>query len=207
MVLILRQRIADKLIEIGAVKIDTADPFIWSSGIQSPIYCDNRLTMSYPEIRNMIAQAFIKEMDHEQVDIVAGCATAGIPHAAFISQQLDLPMIYVRSKPKEHGLNNLIEGSFRKGDRVVVIEDLVSTGQSAIQVANALKNEGCHVEKVFSIFTYGLSCAKDNFVDANLTHESLVTFDDIIGQLVERNDIAKSEQDNLLAWRDDLVLS
>ncbi|GAA0460793.1 orotate phosphoribosyltransferase [Alkalibacillus silvisoli] len=206
MVEILHPTIAEKLINIHALKINTQDPFIWSSGIESPIYCDNRLTMSYPEVRRLIAKAFAWKIDRNKIDVIAGCATAGIPHAAFVSEQLNLPMIYVRSKPKGHGLENMIEGHVNEGGRVVVIEDLISTGQSAIKAAQALRDQGFHVEKVLSIFTYGLKEAKDNFEQVALKYESLVTFDDVVSVLVKQGELTEREQEGLLNWRNALIL-
>ena len=143
------------LLEIGAVQIQPDDPFTLSSGLMSPIYCDNRLTMSYPEIRRSIRNRFTQQIEAlGAIDVIAGCATAGIPHAAFVSELLDLPMIYVRSKPKSHGKGSQIEGKLHKGQKVVLIEDLFSTGGSAIQAAEAIKEAGGEVIKIIAIFSY-----------------------------------------------------
>ncbi|WP_017186646.1 orotate phosphoribosyltransferase [Alkalibacillus haloalkaliphilus] len=207
MVIISRQTIAQRLIDINALKVNVQEPFTWSSGIQSPVYCDNRLTMSYPDVRQTIANAFVNETKDLDVDVIAGCATAGIPHAAFVSDQLNLPMVYVRSKPKGHGLENMIEGKVDQCERVVVIEDLISTGTSAIKAAEALKEQGCHVVKVLSIFSYGLNEAEDNFKEAGFEYESLVTFEDVASLLTTNGNITEAEREQVLNWRDDLVLS
>lgn len=170
------------LIAIEAVKIETKEFFTWTSGVRSPIYCDNRLTMSYPEIRRRIANAFVERIG-DNVDVIAGCATAGIPHAAWIADILDLPMVYVRSSAKKHGKGNKIEGVVKSGQRAVVIEDLISTGKSSIQAAEALEEVGVEVVEVLSIFTYGLDAADVAFQEAKLAYRSLATYDELVEEL------------------------
>ena len=151
----LKDELTRELLEIKAVQINANDYFTWTSGIKSPIYCDNRLTMSYPAVRKKIVTAFAEKIAamEEKPDIIAGCATAGIPHAAWLAEKLDLPMVYVRSKPKGHGKGNQIEGKISRGQKVLVIEDLISTGGSSIESAKALQAEGADVLAVFAIFT------------------------------------------------------
>ncbi|EKE31874.1 orotate phosphoribosyltransferase [Salimicrobium jeotgali] len=178
-------KLAEALMEIGAIQINTAEFFTWTSGIESPIYCDNRLTISYPSVRKEICRQFaarIKELPGE-VDVIAGCATAGIPHAAWLSEELGLPMVYVRGSKKKHGKENLIEGEITAGQRVVVIEDLISTGGSAVQAAAALKDTGAHVKEVLSIFTYELPQSADVFREADLSYSSLLTYSELIDTL------------------------
>ncbi|RWZ60665.1 orotate phosphoribosyltransferase [Halobacillus fulvus] len=192
------------LIEIGAVKIETENLFTWTSGLKSPIYCDNRLTMSYPDVRKKIAHQFaetIRELG--EVDVIAGCATAGIPHAAWVADLLELPMVYVRSSAKKHGKGNQIEGEFKKGQRVVVIEDLISTGKSSIAAAEALRESGAEVVTVLSIFTYGLEKAEEAFQEHNLTYQSIASYEELLSQLLESGQLQTEERDQLAEWRTD----
>lgn len=198
--------LAKDLLKIGAVQIKTDDYFTWSSGIKSPIYCDNRLTMSYPAIRENIANAFltmIKEMDLRP-DVIAGTATAGIPHASWLSDRLQVPMVYVRSKPKGHGKGNQIEGAFQSGQNVLVIEDLISTGTSSIDAANALQDEGMNVLGVCAIFTYGLKEGQRQFDEAGFEHYTLLSFDDILELLLTEKRLSENEAHELLRWRQTL---
>lgn len=200
--------LARDLLEIKAVQIkpNPENYFTWTSGIKSPIYCDNRLTMSFPEIRKKITAVFaeiIGKMD-EKPEVIAGCATAGIPHAAWLADSLNLPMVYVRSKPKGHGKGNQIEGEFDKGARVLVIEDLISTGGSSIASAQALQKKGAEVQGVLAIFTYGLKKSIQQFSDANLPLQTITGFDQLIDALVEDGKISNQEKSELLAWRNDL---
>ncbi|SFB19401.1 orotate phosphoribosyltransferase [Lentibacillus halodurans] len=199
----LNDEIAKDLLSIKAVQIRPDDYFTWTSGIKSPIYCDNRLTMSYPEIRNKIANAFvqlIKQMD-QLPDIIAGCATAGIPHAAWVADKLGLPLVYVRSEPKSHGKANQIEGKFETGQRVIVIEDLISTGGSALETADVLKREGADVIGVLAIFTYGLEKAKQQFSEAKCEYRTITNYDEILELLVEDRSITSAERQQLETWR------
>ncbi|OZU90383.1 orotate phosphoribosyltransferase [Virgibacillus indicus] len=196
------------LLKIKAVQINPSQEnyFTWTSGIKSPIYCDNRLTMSYPEIRKKITSAFVEiinEMD-EKPEVIAGCATAGIPHAAWLADSLSLPMVYVRSKPKGHGKGNQIEGEFAENARVLVIEDLISTGGSSIASAEALQMEGANVLGVLAIFTYGLKKSIQQFSGINIPFQTITSFDQLIDALVEDGKISNQEKSELLAWRNDL---
>ena len=163
------KEIAKDLLDIKAVFLSPLKPFTWASGIKSPIYCDNRLTLSYPVIRKKIEQEMSKiiKEKYSQVEILMGTATAGIPHAAYISDLLDLPMGYVRSSAKAHGRQNQIEGKYEKGQKVVVIEDLISTGGSSLECVEALREAGCEVLGLIAIFTYGLDKATVNFENAH----------------------------------------
>ncbi|ALX47409.1 orotate phosphoribosyltransferase [Lentibacillus amyloliquefaciens] len=195
--------LAKDLLDIKAVQISPDDYFTWTSGIKSPIYCDNRLTMSYPRVRSKIADGFvelIKQMER-QPDVIAGCATAGIPHAAWVAEKLDLPMVYVRSRPKSHGKANQIEGRVETGQHVVVIEDLISTGGSSIETANVLEQEGANVLGVLAIFTYGLEKAEQQFSDAQIKYHSITDYNEILNLLSGDGTISKAEQQELEEWR------
>lgn len=199
----LSHELANDLLEIKAIQIRTDNYFTWTSGLKSPIYCDNRLTMSYTVIRKKIVQGFkqlIEEMDVKP-DVIAGCATAGIPHAAWLADELNLPMVYVRSKPKGHGKGNQIEGYFDKGQKVVVIEDLISTGGSSIDAAQALQKEGAEVLNVLAIFTYGLEKAVEKFSKAKLTFNTISNYDEVLSLLVENGTISNAESEKLQDWR------
>lgn len=197
--------IVQDLLDIKAVQIKTDGYFTWTSGIQSPIYCDNRLTMSYPAIRKKIAKAFaekVRALD-VQPDVIAGCATAGITHAAWLADELDLPMVYVRSKPKAHGKGNQIEGFVKAGQKAIVIEDLISTGGSSIESAQALQAEGVEVLEVMAIFTYGLAKAEQQFADAGLTFSTISGFDALVDLLEQKQEISAAEKAALLEWRNE----
>ena len=202
----LNLEIAKDLLAIKAVQINTDEYFTWTSGLKSPIYCDNRLTMSYPLVREKIIKAFvqkIKEMP-EKPDVIAGCATAGIPHAAWLADALNLPMVYVRSAPKGHGKGNQIEGHIEPGQRVVVIEDLISTGGSVIESAQALQQAGAVVINVLAIFTYGLEKSVQGFESANLSFETVTNYDELLNFLNEDGKINDVEKQELEAWRNNL---
>lgn len=193
------------LLKIEAVKVEVEDMFTWTSGLRSPIYCDNRLTMSYPEIRRHVADGFvklIKELEPD-VDVIAGCATAGIPHAAWVAERMDLPMVYVRSSPKKHGKGNQIEGHIEKGQRAVVIEDLISTGKSSIESAQALRTAGVEVETILSIFTYNLERANEAFQKSQLSYQSLASFDQLLLQLIQQGQLKEKEVQLLNEWKKD----
>ena len=161
-------QIAQALLDIGAVKISLDPPFTWSSGLKAPIYCDNRLIISHPKTRQLLIKAMLEVIDKQfsELEVIAGTATAGIPHAAFLAQVLDLPMIYVRSSPKGHGMHNQIEGQLEKGQKVLMIEDLISTGGSVLKAAQAVEAAGGQVIGVLAIFNYLLQVGKDNFAKA-----------------------------------------
>ena len=164
------KEVAKSLLDIKAVSLSPQDPFTWASGIRSPIYCDNRVTMSYPAVRKQIAQGLadlIKEK-YPDAEVIAGTATAGIPHAAWIADILDLPMVYIRSKAKDHGTGRKIEGKISEGQKMVVVEDLISTGGSVIEASKAAELEGANVLGCVAIFTYELAKGTKNFADAGL---------------------------------------
>ncbi|WP_077326056.1 orotate phosphoribosyltransferase [Virgibacillus siamensis] len=202
----LSHEIAKALLEIKAVQIKTDNYFTWTSGIKSPIYCDNRLTMSYPKVRRKITKAFAQMIEQleQKPDVIAGCATAGIPHAAWLAEEMNLPMVYVRSKPKGHGKGNQIEGAFAKNQNVIVIEDLISTGGSSIDSAKALLQEGVNVLGVMAIFTYGLEKSKQKFGESKLDFQTITTYDDMLVVLKENGEINEAETNELRAWRNSL---
>lgn len=199
-------RIIKHLLDIDAVQIKPDRSFTWTSGIKSPIYCDNRLTMSYPDVRKLITTGFINKLADikDNIDGISGCATAGIPHAAWLSQQLDLPMSYVRGSAKKHGKQNQIEGVIKPGDNIVVIEDLISTGGSVIETVRAIEAVGANVVKVLAIFSYGLKKAEAAFETVNVPYETLANFDQLIEYLLDEGTITAEEQQDLLSWRDEL---
>lgn len=172
------QQIASYLLKIEAVALRPHEPFTWTSGIKSPIYCDNRLTMSYPEVRDYIAESFasIIREQYPDVEVIAGTATAGIPHAAWVAQKLNLPMAYIRDKAKGHGKENMIEGHIKPGQKVVVIEDLISTGGSSIKAAQAVQAVGAEALSVLAIFSYQLDKAVQAFAEANIPLQSLSNY-------------------------------
>lgn len=196
------KQIAQDLLNIKAVFLRPNDPFTWASGIKSPIYCDNRLTLSYPEIRKRIANgiADIIKTKYSDAEIVMGTATAGIPHATLVADILNMPTGYVRGKAKDHGRQVQIEGKYEKGQKVVVIEDLISTGGSSIECVKVLEEAGLEVLAVISIFTYGMKKAKDNFANANCKADSLVSFDELIEVAIENNYIAKEDEKKVLKF-------
>lgn len=200
----LKQTIAEHLLEIKAVYLQPNDPFTWSSGMKSPIYCDNRLTLSYPHIRQDIARGLqqLIEEHFPGTELVAGTATAGIAHAAWVSDLLNLPMCYVRSKAKEHGKGNQIEGSAAPGQKVVVVEDLISTGGSAITAAQALREAGCEVLGIVSIFTYELAKGKEKLAEAGLTSYSISDYSTLIQVAKEKGYINDNELQKLTKWRE-----
>jgi orotate phosphoribosyltransferase len=195
--------IAEHLLNIGAVFLRPNEPFTWSSGLKSPIYCDNRLTMSYPEVRKEIAEglAGLIRTHFPEAEIIAGTATAGIPHAAWVSDLLDLPMCYVRSKAKAHGNGNQIEGRAEKGQNVVVVEDLISTGGSVLTAVEALREAGCHVLGAVSIFSYELDKGKRQFEEAGVKAVSLTGYSDLIQTAFEGNRISEEDLEALKKWR------
>lgn len=197
--------IATSLLDIEAVTLRPHSPFTWTSGILSPIYCDNRLTMSYPEIRGAIADGFTALISEKfpEVEVVAGTATAGIPHAAWVSERLNLPMIYVRDKAKGHGKENQIEGLLKPGQKVVVIEDLISTGGSSIKAAEAVQASGGEVLGVAAIFSYQLERAVQAFAQANLPLHTLTNYSILLQAAVEKGYIQEQDLEQLQAWRKD----
>lgn len=198
------KEIALDLLNINAVILRPNDPFTWSSGWNSPIYCDNRLTLRYPKIRKKIAQKFVEFISekYSDVDVITGTATAGIPHAAWVAENMDKPMSYVRAKAKAYGLGNQIEGGIQKGESTVVIEDLISTGGSAISVVEALQFIGADIEAVLSIFTYGFDKAVKRFEKADVPMFTLTDYSTLIDVASENDFVNESDLETLSEWRD-----
>ncbi|MEX0719411.1 MAG: orotate phosphoribosyltransferase [Balneolaceae bacterium] len=198
------RELAAHLLEINAVVLRPNNPFTWSSGWHSPIYCDNRLTLRYPEIRNKIENEFTDLISDKfpDIDVVTGTATAGIPHAAWVAANLNKPLAYVRAKAKAHGMGNQIEGGVHKRESTVVIEDLISTGGSAISVVEALQFVGAKVDAVISIFTYGFDKAEKRFDDINVPVYTLTDYKTLINVAVEKGIITGDDLDLLSSWRD-----
>jgi orotate phosphoribosyltransferase len=200
-----KKAIAEKLLQINAIKLSIDKPFTWASGWKSPIYCDNRKSLSFPFVRDFIKSEMCNVIfqSFEKAEIIAGVATAGIPWGAMAADQLKLPYIYVRPKPKEHGLGNQIEGFYEAGKRVVVVEDLVSTGKSSLQVVDVLKNAGLEVEGMVSIFNYGFEQAKKAFEEYGIPLKSLTDYDSLIELAISKKSISESDQKELFIWRSD----
>jgi orotate phosphoribosyltransferase len=198
------QILASKLLETGAVRIQPDNPFTWASGMRSPIYCDNRILLSYPEIRTGLIDLMVKVIkDFELFDTVAGVATAGIPAGTLLADRLKMPFAYVRSKPKEHGRQNLIEGSIRQNARVLVVEDLISTGMSSLQAVEAIRQVPAEVTGVIAIFQYGLPKAKQAFDEARCPFRTLTDFDTVIKVAAEKKMIEPFHLDLLSQWAQD----
>lgn len=202
----LKQKIANDLLAIRAVELRPNDYFTWTSGLKSPIYCDNRLTMSYPKVRREIARGMVAIIQEQfpEVEVIAGTATAGIPHAAWVSELLDLPMVYVRDSAKKHGKTNQIEGRINQGAKVVVIEDLISTGLSSLKVVEALEAAGCEVLGVVAIFSYLISKATEAFKEAQVACHTLTDYDVLINEATKQGYIKDTDVAALVAWRDEL---
>jgi orotate phosphoribosyltransferase len=200
----MKQTIAKHLLNIGAVSLKPSEPYTWSSGIKSPIYCDNRLTMSYPHVRGAIASSLVT-LIHEKfndVEVIAGTAIAGIPHAAWVSDRMDLPMTYVRSKAKGHGKSNQIEGVIPKGKKVVIVEDLISTGGSVINAAKALTAAGAIVIGVVAIFTYDLEEGYKRLEDEGLSWYALTNFETLVKEAIAVKAVKEEEYVTMLTWRE-----
>ncbi|MBC1472170.1 orotate phosphoribosyltransferase [Listeria seeligeri] len=197
------KQVAEQLLEIKAVFLKPNDPFTWASGIKSPIYCDNRLTLGFPKVRQFIAAALAEKIKENfgDVDVIAGTATAGIPHAAWVSDLLDFPMVYVRSKAKEHGKGNQIEGPISKGQKVVVIEDLISTGGSSLKAVEALEEAGAEVLGIAAIFTYGLNKGKKLLDEADTKLVTLTNYDELIEVALTKNYVSKEDMQTLKEWK------
>jgi orotate phosphoribosyltransferase len=199
----MKDQIARHLLDIGAVHLRPTNPFTWTSGIKSPIYCDNRLTLSYPHVRKDIIAGFVDLIKNIEVDVIAGTATAGIPHAALLADALDLPMIYVRGSAKGHGKQNQIEGKIEQGQKVVLVEDLISTGGSVIQAAEALKASGAEVVAVVAIFTYEFQKAYDALKAANLETHVLTSYQTLLEAAKAKGTITSEQVERLNEWRKD----
>ncbi len=195
--------VAEFLLEIKAVVLNTKEPFTWASGIKSPIYCDNRKTLSHPKVRNFIKTAFADMIHDEypQTQVIAGVATAGIPHGVLVADVLNLPFVYVRDKPKGHGLENLIEGKLEKGQKVFVIEDLISTGGSSLKAVQALRDAGADVVGLGAIFSYGFQKAVAAFEKEKCPYFTLSDYDILIQQAVANHYVKVDEEATLQKWR------
>jgi orotate phosphoribosyltransferase len=197
--------IAGYLMQINAIKLQPSNPFTWASGWKSPIYCDNRKTLSFPEVRSFIRDSFaatIKEL-YPGTDLIAGVATGAIAHGVLVAEKLGLPFIYVRSEAKSHGLGNQIEGYYEKGQKVVVIEDLISTGGSSLNAVRALREAECNVLGMVAIFTYGFQTAADGFAAENCKLNTLSNYNELVECAVESGYIGASEVETLKKWRND----
>jgi orotate phosphoribosyltransferase len=197
--------VAEKLLQVNAVKLNVQEPFTWASGWKSPIYCDNRRVLSFPFIRDYIKSELCNEVfgKFSEAELLAGVATAGIAWGAMVADQLKLPYVYVRPKPKEHGLGNQIEGFYEKGQKVVVIEDLISTGKSSLQVVDVLKDAGVEVIGMVSIFTYGFNVAAEAFEKAGLPYYPLTDYPSLIQLAVDKGMVNANQQEILLKWKQD----
>lgn len=197
------RQMAAFLLQVRAVKLNNEHPFTWASGRKSPIYCDNRITLSYPEIRTFIRQSFVEVINENwgNVDVIAGVATGGIAQGALVAQELGKPFVYVRSEAKSHGLTNQIEGEIHAGQSVVVIEDLVSTGKSSLIAVHALRDKGCVVKGMAAIFTYGLDVAARNFEEAKVDLHTLTNYDTLVDVACREEYIRTAEMESLAAWR------
>ncbi|OQX77800.1 MAG: orotate phosphoribosyltransferase [Bacteroidetes bacterium 4484_276] len=197
-------KISQNLLRIKAIKLNLKKPYTWASGWKSPIYCDNRITLSYPKIRTYIRQEFVKIINEDfgDIDLIAGVATAGIAHGALLAQDLGLPFAYVRSSAKDHGLTNRIEGVVGSGQSVIVIEDLISTGGSSLSAVKALREAGANVKGLFSIFSYGFEIADEKFNEANCSVHSLSDYNYLIAQALADEYIREEDMIVLKKWRE-----
>lgn len=196
---------ASKLLNVKAIKLQPTNPFTWASGWKSPFYCDNRKTLSYPALRNFVKIEICRliEENFPEVDAVAGVATGAIAQGALVADELNLPFVYVRSKPKDHGLENLIEGELRPGMKVVVVEDLISTGGSSLKAVEAIRNNGCEVVGMVAAYTYGFDVAQKAFSDANMRLITLTNYEAVVAEALRIGYIAESDVELLNQWRKD----
>ena len=199
----LAENVASMLLEVKAVRLNPDRPFKWASGWNSPIYCDNRITLSYPKVRSAIKNGLASAVQAywPDVDIIAGVATAGIAQGALVADWLELPFCYVRPEPKKHGMGNQIEGHIKAGQKVVLVEDLVSTGGSSLKAVDALREAGANVLGMVSIFTYGFEISRQNFAEKNLKFYSLSDYDTLIGEAVKQRYVSESQLITLHEWR------
>ncbi|NCD70055.1 orotate phosphoribosyltransferase [Mucilaginibacter agri] len=200
----IEQQVAEFLLQIKAIKLQPNNPFTWASGWKSPIYCDNRITLSHPSIRTYIRQqlSVLVQEEFGSVDCIAGVATAGIPQGALVAQELGLPFIYVRAKAKEHGTGKMIEGEIIPGQRVAVIEDLISTGKSSLQAVESLRDAGYNVAGLAAIFTYGFDAAVENFKNAKCRFSTLSNYSALLKYAEQHGDIKTADLEILSKWRE-----
>lgn len=197
------KQMARLLLQIKAIKLNNEQPFTWASGKKSPIYCDNRVTLSYPEIRTFIREQFVAKINEEfsEVDVIAGVATGAIAQGVLVAQELGKPFVYVRSKAKDHGLTNQIEGELKSGQSVIVIEDLISTGQSSLAAVDALREKGAIVKGLVAIFTYGLDASINAFKEKEVRMDTICDYDTLLEEAKEENYVAEENLLSLNNWR------
>lgn len=202
---VVAREVAEYLLGIKAVVFNASQPFTWASGLKSPIYCDNRRTLSFPKVRNFIKTSFADIISDEfkQAEVIAGVATAGIPHGVLVADVLNLPFIYVRDKPKGHGLENLIEGNLEENQKVLVIEDLISTGGSSLKVVEAIRSAGAEVVSLGAIFTYGFQKSVKAFEDASCSYFTLSNYEVLLDKAIEDNYVKETERAELEKWYKD----
>jgi orotate phosphoribosyltransferase len=198
------EKTAELLLQINAIKLNPKNPFTWASGWQSPIYCDNRLILSFPAIRNFVREEFSKHIEKEfgKPDVIAGVATGAIGIGMLVAEYMGLPFVYVRPEPKKHGRQNQVEGFLQKGQNVVVVEDLISTGNSSLLAVEALKEAGANIKGMVAIFTYGFDIAKENFKNANIELNTLADYNNLLELAVAKNYISEIELKTLQEWRE-----
>ncbi|MFK7050856.1 orotate phosphoribosyltransferase [Flavobacterium columnare] len=194
---------AELLLQINAIKLNSKNPFTWASGWKSPIYCDNRILLSFPAIRNYVKDEFAKNIEKQfgKPDVIAGVATGAIGIGILVAQELGLPFVYVRPEPKKHGRKNQVEGFLQKGQNVVVVEDLISTGNSSLLAVEALRNEGANIKGMAAVFTYGFPVAEENFKNANVDLFTLSNYENLLELAVIKNYITEKEHELLTDWR------
>jgi orotate phosphoribosyltransferase len=195
-------KVAQELLKVKAIKLNLKKPYLWASGWKSPIYCDNRITLSYPSIRTYIRQQFVNIISEEfgDIDLIAGVATGGIAHGVLVAQDLGLPFAYVRSSPKEHGLENKIEGVVESGQSVIVIEDLISTGESSLKTVKALRDAGANVKGLVAIFTYGFDVADEKFKESDCPAFALSDYNYLVQQALSDNFVRENDLEVLKKW-------
>jgi orotate phosphoribosyltransferase len=200
----LAKSVARYLLQIKAIKLQPANPFTWASGWKSPIYCDNRKTLSYPEVRSFIKEKFVETIyaNFTGVDLIAGVATGAIAQGVLVAQDMNLPFVYVRSEAKKHGLENMVEGEAKPGQKVIIIEDLISTGGSSLKAAESLRQNGCEVLGMVAIFSYSFKTAEDNFKNAGVKLITLSSYFALLDEAVETGYITASEIETLKRWRE-----
>jgi len=196
------QQTAELLLQINAIKLNSKNPFIWASGWKSPIYCDNRLILSFPAVRNYVRDEFAKHIEEKfgKPDVIAGVATGAIGIGILVAEAMGLPFVYVRPEPKKHGRQNQVEGFFQKGQSVVVVEDLISTGGSSLLAVEALRNEGAIIKGMAAIFTYGFAISKERFETAKLDVFTLSNYENLLQKAVDKKYVSENELETLSAW-------
>ncbi|MFG4001960.1 orotate phosphoribosyltransferase [Flavobacterium aquidurense] len=198
------EKTAELLLQINAIKLNPENPFTWASGWKSPIYCDNRLILSFPSIRNYVRDEFAKNIEKQfgKPDVIAGVATGAIGVGILVAESLGLPFVYVRPEAKKHGRQNQVEGFLQKGQNVVVVEDLISTGNSSLMAVEALRNEGANIKGMAAIFTYGFNVAEENFKKANIDLYTLSNYENLLDLAVQKQYITEEQQSTLLEWNE-----